>query len=296
MLGSMLVDFFSQQKDYSVTASVRNENLKNEKKILYPEVKWIAVNANHEKSSFYLDEISGFDWIINAIGVTKPLIKDDEPESIARAIFINSVFPEQLAKIARTHDARVIQIATDCVYSGSKGNYNESDVHDAYDVYGKTKSLGECFELNVKNLRCSIIGPEIKDHKFLLDWFLQQPRGAALKGFSNHEWNGITTLHFAKLCHGIIKENIELPHIQHIIPEDKISKADMLKAFAAYYGRQDISIETVNADMQIDRTLSTENKELNLKIWHAAGYERPPTIEKMIEELSQINFKEGAER
>lgn len=37
----------------------------------------------------------------------------------------------------------LIQIATDCVYSGKKGDYLESDLHDPTDVYGKTKSLGE---------------------------------------------------------------------------------------------------------------------------------------------------------
>ena len=38
---------------------------------------------------------------------------------------------------------KVIQIATDCVFDGLKGNYTEDDKHNAIDVYGKTKSLGE---------------------------------------------------------------------------------------------------------------------------------------------------------
>ena len=37
----------------------------------------------------------------------------------------------------------ILQIATDCVYSGATGGYTESSSHDALDVYGKTKSLGE---------------------------------------------------------------------------------------------------------------------------------------------------------
>ena len=65
--------------------------------------------------------------------------------------------------------ARVLQIATDCVYSGAQGAYVETDLHDALDVYGKTKSLGECQEPNVYHLRCSIIGPEPKDFKFLIE-------------------------------------------------------------------------------------------------------------------------------
>jgi dTDP-4-dehydrorhamnose reductase len=45
-------------------------------------------------------------------------------------------------------NCKIFQIATDCVFSGSKGNYNEKNLHDAFDVYGKSKSLGE---INNKN-------------------------------------------------------------------------------------------------------------------------------------------------
>jgi dTDP-4-dehydrorhamnose reductase len=82
------------------------------------------------------------DWIINCIGVIKPYCDD-----IPRAIKVNALFPYTLP-------ANTIQIATDCVYSGAKGNYVESDPHDADDIYGKTKSLGEA--THIKNLRCSI--------------------------------------------------------------------------------------------------------------------------------------------
>jgi dTDP-4-dehydrorhamnose reductase len=187
--------------------------------------------------------------------------------------------------------AKVLQIATDCVYSGHKGRYSESDHHDALDVYGKTKSLGECHLPSINHLRCSIIGPETKDHKFLVDWFLGQPQGAAVKGFSNHQWNGVTTLHFAKICRGIIREDLELPHLQHVIPGDIATKAEMLRAFGRYFNRPDIKIEVVEAATTIDRTLQTENRGLNQAIWAAAGYEQPPTVEEMIRELSTFTLR-----
>ena len=82
-----------------------------------------------------------------------------------------------------------MQIATDCVYSGKKGSYNEDDLHDALDVYGKTKSLGEAQSPNLLNIRCSIIGPEQGKHVSLLEWFLTQEPGAKLQGFAHHHWN-----------------------------------------------------------------------------------------------------------
>lgn len=210
------------------------------------------------------------DWVINCIGVIKPYCGDVE-----NAIRVNALFPHVLP-------SNTIQIATDCVYSGRKGAYVETDLHDALDVYGKTKSLGEAPHL--KNLRCSIIGPEEKNHVSLLDWFLSQTE---VKGFTNHLWNGITTYHFAKICEGIMRENIKLPSIQHIVPADVVSKCELLEIIAKAY-KKDVLIRPVEAPEAVNRTLSTNNPELNAKLWKAAGYDKPPTIEQMIKELSLL--------
>ena len=174
------------------------------------------------------------------------------------------------------------------MFSGQKGKYVESDPHDALDVYGKSKSLGEAYFPNMYHLRCSIIGPELTSHLSLLDWFLHQPRGAEVSGYTNHHWNGVTTLHFARLCRGIIKANLKLPHVQHLVPSGLISKADILKAFAKAFDRQDIKIKPAPANVVIDRTLTTNDVKLNQAIWQAAGYPKPPTIEQMIKELAEF--------
>lgn len=217
-----------------------------------------------------LEVLEEYNWIINCIGLIKPYCDDVE-----RAIRVNSLFPYQLPP-------NTIQIATDCVFSGKKGNYVETDLHDAIDVYGKTKSLGEAN--HIKNLRCSIIGPEVKNHISLLDWALSQDK---VKGYVNHQWNGITTYHFARICQGIIQEGIELPHIQHIVPSDSFNKAELLRTIARVYKR-DIEIIDTFAPEDIDRRLSTNNPEMNLRLWKAAGYNQPPTIEQMIMELSEL--------
>lgn len=210
--------------------------------------------------------------IVNCIGLIKPYCDD-----VQRAIRVNSLFPYTLP-------AGTIQIATDCVYSGRKGKYVETDLHDAEDVYGKTKSLGEAPQL--KNLRCSIIGPELKNHLSLLDWFLAQE--GEVNGFINHWWNGITTYHFGKIVDGIIREGIELPAIQHIVPALPVTKFALLKTIAKVYGK-DIQVNAVHAPQRVDRTLSTNDKELNLRLWKAAGYNRPPTIAQMIKELRDFD-------
>lgn len=291
MLGSMMTQYFSKQPGFTVVAYVRDDDAVRAGQATVPEAQWIRGDFNQITGQLNFPALAQCRWILNAIGITKPLIKDDDPEQIARAIMVNGMLPHQLGLFAAAHDARVIQIATDCVYSGKKGHYTERDVHDAEDVYGKTKSLGETFLSSVAHLRCSIIGPESKDFRFLLEWFVRQPKGATLKGFVNHEWNGVTTLQFAKLCHGIIRETLVLPHIQHMVPAAPLSKASMLRVFAECYNRSDINIEEIEAPTVVHRTLATVDEQMNRRVWSAAGYSTPPTVAEMIKEVSQFDYK-----
>ena len=290
MLGSMILDFFSKDSNFNIKATYRDKTQISLLKNKYPKVNFSRFDVEKVSEKDILSTFDKTTWIINAIGIIKPHIHDDNEEEIRRAIFVNAYFPHILAAKARKIDAKIIQIATDCVYSGQKGKYTESDNHDATDVYGKTKSLGEVYESNVCHLRCSIIGPELKVHQSLLDWFLAQPKKGEINGFTNHLWNGITTLHFAKICKGIIENNINLPHLQHIIPGNVITKANLLKTFSKEFNRKDLTIKNTKAPIAIDRTLSTNNIELNNKLWKLSGYASSPNIEEMIKELASYQL------
>ena len=291
MLGSMVTDFLSFDENLSIIATVRSSELIDKAQKLINNVKWQIFEIRNENQTVQqFQEFTEPDWIINAIGIIKPYIHDDQPSEVERAIVGNSGFPHWLSR--SFEKSRILQIATDCVYSGSKGSYAESDKHDALDVYGKTKSLGEAWLPNVNNLRCSIIGPELKNYISLLEWFRQQSVNAKVSGYKNHSWNGVTTLHFAKICHGIIKDNISLPHIQHIVPSGDITKHELLCCFARCYERPDIEITAVDAQNVIDRRLATENQNLNMRLWKSAGYnDQPPTICEMVEELAAFDYR-----
>lgn len=290
MLGSITLDSFAASGDFKIIATHRDDKDAAGFKAGYPGVKFRLLDAEKADVNAIAKAIAGADWVVNAIGIIKPYIHDDNAQEVERAIRVNGLFPHLLAKAAEKTGARIIQIATDCVYSGEKGRYVEADAHDALDVYGKTKSLGEAYFGNIYHVRCSIIGPELKAHLSLMDWFLDQPQKAELNGFSNHQWNGVTTLHYARLCQGIIKNGIGLEHLQHIVPGNMITKANLLKSFAKEFGRADIKINVVEAPKVIDRTLATNNEELNRTIWKAAGYAKPPTIEQMVAEVADYGF------
>ncbi len=287
MLGCAVLDVFIKDNSYQIIATRRSSNL-FEKSI--KNVNWQIFDAEADNAKERLQKIvAGVDFVVNCIGIIKPYAKDDNAQHIKRAIKVNSLFPQILSELSQEFGFKVLQIATDCVYSGIRGLYDENDKHDALDVYGKTKSLGEAVgNSNFYNLRCSIIGKEKKAFVSLLEWFLKQPKGSEINGFTNHYWNGVTAYHFGKICLGIIKNNLQLPSSQHIVPENFVSKYEMLKTFAKYFNREDLIITTIETPIKIDRTISTINQPLNQQIWQSAGYKTPPAIEKMIEEISAI--------
>ncbi|MHC4570811.1 MAG: sugar nucleotide-binding protein [Planctomycetota bacterium] len=293
MLGSMVTDFLSRDGSLSIIATVRSPELIKKAHERVENVDWRLFEIKDEVQTVHqLHELGKPDWVVNAIGVIKPYARDDQPREVEQAIVVNAAFPHWLARAFEK--TRILQIATDCVYSGTKGHYVESDKHDALDVYGKTKSLGEALLSNVNHLRCSIVGPEPKGYVSLLEWFRRQSPNAKVSGFINHFWNGITTLNFAKICHGIIKNNISLPHIQHVLPSGDITKHDLLRCFARCYGRSDIEITAVNASQIIDRRLATENVKLNAKLWKKAGYgTNLPGIKEMVEEMAALEYRFG---
>jgi dTDP-4-dehydrorhamnose reductase len=292
MLGSMVVDVLSRERDLQVTGTVRSEAAKAAFGARLPEATWTVFDpvAGGVPAALF----AGVDWVVNAIGITKPLIRDDDAAEIERAIDVNARLPHLVGREAGNAGAKVLQIATDCVYSGRDGNYAEPAVHDALDVYGKSKSLGETFQPNVHHLRTSIIGPEPKDFKFLIEWFRRQPQGAQVKGFVNHRWNGVTTLQFARLCLGAMRGGVALDHLLHVVPTGTMTKAEMLHTFAEAYGRPDIGIADVEAGVIVDRTLSTTHGERNGALWQAAGYAVPPTVGEMIRECAAFPYRGAA--
>ena len=286
MLGSMVVDVLRREPGLRVSATVRSQAAAARLGGIFPEVDWRMLDAGF--SNQIREVIAGAPWIVNAVGITKPYAHDQNAAEVENAIRINSVFPYELSAAARDSGATVLQIATDCVYSGQKGAYSEKDPHDPLDVYGKTKSLGETLHPETQCIRCSIIGPELGSRAYLFEWFRSQAKFAEIKGYVNHQWNGVTTLHFGKLCAGLIKSRTALPHVQHAVPTATISKYELLKCFAEQFDRRDLTITPTEASTVVDRTLSTAHQDANLGLWRAAGYDQPPTVPQMVSELARF--------
>jgi len=283
MLGSEVLKIFSDLDNYKIFTNLRNLKQKktfkinNLNKIIF--FKFDAKIDNINKLKRY---ISRGTIIINCIGIIKPHINENNQDSILNAIQINSLFPNQLSKKFKKN--KIYQIATDCVFSGRKGLYNENDFHDAQDVYGKTKSLGEVNNKNFFNIRTSIIGKELNSSKSLYEWFASQKHNAKLNGFQNHSWNGLTTKAFAMIVISIIENNISIPNNIHIMPNDIISKYKMLNLFKNNLKKK-IFIKQTIAKVKINRTLSTIYPKIVKKIWLGSKFKRVPKLKDLIKEI-----------
>jgi dTDP-4-dehydrorhamnose reductase len=225
------------------------------------------------------------DYIVNCVGLTKSRIEETSIDSRSLAVRLNVDFPNDLALAAEQKGVRVIQVATDCVFSGARGAYSESAKHDAEDVYGKTKSLGESPSEAVMHLRCSLIGPELGRNSLFFEWIRQQPEGATIQGFTNHIWNGLTSDVFGQVVSGIVTEGLFTPGVHHLVPDDKVSKDQLVRLELEALGRSDVKVSSVDAPYKIDRTLSTHNAQANLNLFAAAGYKNLPTIAQMVTRL-----------
>ena len=222
------------------------------------------------------------DYVVNCVGLTKSRIDESSILSRASAVRLNIDFPNALAIEAERLGVRVIQVATDCVFSGLQGRYSESSEHDPLDVYGKTKSLGESPSSSVMHLRCSLIGPEQGRSSLFYEWVRQQPDSASINGYTNHLWNGLSSKTFGRIVAGVITHGLHRPGVHHLVPKDIVTKHKLVRMVLESLGRTDVMIQSVAAANSVDRTLITDSPELNAILFAAAGYPTLPTITEMV--------------
>jgi len=244
-------------------------------------IKFDAVNLDTEKLLTAASLQKG-DFVINCVGLTKSRIDESSMASRSLAVKLNIDFPNELVKAAEELGVKIIQVATDCVFSGLAGGYVEGSAHDALDVYGKTKSLGETPSPNVMHLRCSLIGPEIERSSLFFEWVRQQPINAQIDGYTNHLWNGLSSRAFGKVVSGIISEELFESSVQHLVPSDKITKDELVRLALSALGRDDVQVTSKEDEHPIDRTLATDRTGFNTQLFLAAGYKKIPTIEEMV--------------
>lgn len=210
------------------------------------------------------------DIVLNCIG----LIKQHEiAKQNIDAITINALLPHQLARLCDQFNAKLIHFSTDCVFAGDKGQYLESDLPDAQDLYGKSKCLGEVNYAPHLTLRTSIIGHELSSSVSLIDWFLSE--SGSVKGFSKAKFSGLPTCVIARILAEKILPNKSLSGLYHFSVAS-IDKLTLLNKVKSIYQKEIEIIES--QDLSIDRSLNSQRliNAVNLDI---------PDWDSLIEEM-----------
>ena len=209
--------------------------------------------------------------VVNCIGIVK---QRPEAEEAIVSIEVNALLPHRLAIACRAAGARLVQLSTDCVFSGDKGGYREEDLPDPVDVYGRSKLLGEVTGDGALTVRTSMIGLGLNRKTSLIDWFLAQK--GKVQGYRKAIFSGLTTRELSRVIRMIVEKHPQASGLYHLSAAP-IDKYTLLTKLRERLGK---SIEIVPVDEpRIDRSLDST------RFRRVFGW-KPPEWDAMLDELA----------
>jgi dTDP-4-dehydrorhamnose reductase len=253
------ISLYLQEQGHSVTAFSTNA---------FPYCK--NINGDAMDKDFIISMLRDveYDVVINCIGVLNQAC-DSQP---SRAVYLNSYLPHLLSDTLGGTKTKLIQMSTDCVFSGKSGPYSENSMRDGETFYDRTKALGEVEDDKNLTFRNSIIGPDMKENGIgLFNWFMKQ--SGTINGYTKAIWTGVTTLTLAKAMERAAVEN--LTGIYNLVNNESISKFDLLGLFNKQMRNGKLSIRE-NETVDLDKSLVNNRKDFAFQV---------PSYEQMIIEM-----------
>lgn len=248
MAGHVITTYFQKKTEYTVFYTSRDPK----------DTGSIYVDVTDLTKLEEIIETIKPDITINCIGI----LNDHASNNNKLAFQVNSLLPHQLVKLTERYQGKLIHVSTDCVFSGSKGNYTEDDIPDGISVYAQSKQLGEIVNDKHLTIRTSIIGPELKENGIgLFLWFMQQK--GVIKGYEKVWWNGVTTLELAKAIEVMIKQDIT--GLYHLGSKEKISKFELLILIQEIFEKNDVEI-IPDSHIVLDRTIKSTRTDFEYTI------------------------------
>jgi len=261
MLGNAMFRVLSEREEWEVFGTLRSSGMA---RFFAPKITgrlFAGIDVeNHDILAKLFTQVRP-DVVVNCIGLVKQLAEVNDP---LLSIPINSLLPHRLARLCDLVGSRLVHMSTDCVFSGKKGSYRESDPPDAEDLYGKSKFLGEVDYPHTVTLRTSIIGHELQGARSLIGWFLSQERQC--KGFVKAIYSGLPAAVLAQLVGDVIIPRPDLSGLYHVASKP-ISKYDLLGLVAEIYGKHIKIIP--DSSLVIDLSLNAD------RFREATGYVAP---------------------
>jgi dTDP-4-dehydrorhamnose reductase len=136
LLGQALVRRLSQDREYDVLATARDEAPRFES----PSCGYAPLDVTQTDEVSQMFEDFAPNVVVNCAAMSD-VAECDENRSEAWAVNARAV--KTLAKECRAHRARLVQVSSDFVFNGKRGPYDETGRPDPVNYYGRTKLAGE---------------------------------------------------------------------------------------------------------------------------------------------------------
>lgn len=282
-IGQTVLKKLNKNKKLKVCAFYLNKTEKDlvkDESIIYKDIK-VFLDV-----LLYSLQTKPVDFIINCLDIDfKDLINSsNEITALGIMQYYFLALPQLIVGnlIKHNFNTKIINYTNLNVFSKIENNkeYNELDVHDSINKYGKLKSLGELNIKNFYNLRCDLIGSNVFNNDLIKDFF--NKKNHTKFDFENKAWNGITTLQFAKIIENIIFNDLQPSYIQNLF-SNKISTYQLLKLLNEAYDKN-LQIDNINY-IENGHTLNTINPDFHEEL-HGG---KIPSIESMIKEMKEFD-------
>jgi dTDP-4-dehydrorhamnose reductase len=249
MLGSAVFRFLAYSPEYSTFGAIRSEAALTRLPAQVRSRTITGLDIENTDNLVRLFSKVRPNIVINCVGLVKQLAEVSDP---LLALPINAMLPHRLAGLCEAFNARLIHVSTDCVFSGLRGGYVESDMPDGQDLYGRSKLLGEVDYPQAVTLRTSIIGHELASIHGLVEWFLAQEN--TVKGYRQAVFSGLPTVELARIIRDYVLPYPKLRGVYHV-SATPINKFDLLKLIALVYHRENEIIP--DDEVRVDRSLNS---------------------------------------
>ncbi len=220
--------------------------------------------------------------VINCAGITR-----GRPLPAYEYMRTNACVPHVLAAAAEQYGARVVQMSTDCVFSGQAAPgiprqypYAEDETPDATDIYGRSKAAGELLDGKHLTVRGSFIGIS---ERGLLAWLLAQT-GDKVDGYLQARWNGVTAPVMARALVQLAESG--MTGVVHICGEE-MTKCDLLEMAVQAFGLN-VKVEPVDGPPEARRNLLLMSvRDTGITV---------PEMPAMLQELKALREQDSASK
>lgn len=189
------------------------------------------------------------------------------------ALEINVKILEKICEISHQNKIKLIQLSTDYVFDGNKGNYTENDKPNPINYYGYTKKLSEDLILKYSQnlvIRTSLLygaNPKVRFFNFVL----KNLKSKKIVYAYNDSFSCPTLLD--ELVESIIKIlEKDISGLLHVVGQSCVSKYEFAKIIAKKFNEDEVLIKPLSSkDLIAKRPKNTclkntkAQKSLNIK-------------------------------